>query len=80
MYMELPSDIAYLDVEVPAAPLMLAEPPSDPERLKSCAAAIAGQLSGARSPAILVDQDVDRYGAAAEVMETGRENAGCRWP
>ena len=69
VYMELPSDIAYLDIEVPAAPLMLEEPPSDPERLQSCAAAIAGHLSDARSPAILVDEDVDRYGAAAEVMQ-----------
>ena len=68
VYLELPSDIAYLDIEVPAARLMLAEPPSDPERLKSCAAAIADHLSQARSPAILVDQDVDRYGAATEVM------------
>jgi len=33
VYMELPSDIAYLDIEVPATPLMLAQPPSDPERL-----------------------------------------------
>jgi indolepyruvate decarboxylase len=68
VYMELPSDIAYLDIEVPAAPLALAEPPSDPERLRSCAEAIASQLSDAKSPAILVDQDVDRYGAATEVM------------
>lgn len=68
VYLELPSDIAYLDIEVPAAPLMLTQPPSDPERLKSCAAAIADHLSQARSPAILVDQDVDRYGAATEVM------------
>jgi indolepyruvate decarboxylase len=68
VYMELPSDIAYLDIEVPGAPLLLAQPPSDPERLRSCAAAIAGHLSGARSPAILVDQDADRYGAAAEIM------------
>jgi indolepyruvate decarboxylase len=68
VYMELPSDIAYLDIEVPAAPLMLAEPSSDPERLKSCVTAIAGQLSQAKSPAILVDQDVERYGAATEVM------------
>jgi len=68
VYMELPSDIAYLDIEVPAAPLLLAEPPSDPERLKSCAAAIADQLSQAKSPAILVDRDVDQYGAATEVM------------
>ena len=42
VYMELPSDIAYLDIEVPDAPLLLAQPPSDPERLQSCAAAIAG--------------------------------------
>ncbi len=69
VYMELPSDIAYLDIEVPAAPLMLAQPPSDPERLQSCTAAIAARLSAATSPAILVDQDAGRYGAAAEVME-----------
>jgi indolepyruvate decarboxylase len=69
VYMELPSDIACLDIEVPAAPLLLAQPSSDPERLRSCTAAIARCLSGASSPAILVDQDADRYGAAAEVME-----------
>jgi indolepyruvate decarboxylase len=28
VYMELPSDIAYLDIEVPADPLILAEPPA----------------------------------------------------
>jgi indolepyruvate decarboxylase len=68
VYMELPSDVAYLDIEVPAVPLMLAEPPSDPERLRSCIAAIADLMSQAKSPAILVDTDVDRFGAAAEVM------------
>jgi indolepyruvate decarboxylase len=68
VYLEVPSDIACLDIEVPAAPLILAEPPSDSERLKSCAAAIASQLSQAKSPAILVDEDVERYGAATEVM------------
>ena len=68
VYMELPSDIAYLDIEVPAAPLVLAEPPSDPERLRSCTAAIACRLSQAKSPAILVDLDADRFGAAGEVM------------
>ena len=68
VYMEVPSDIGYLDIEVPTAPLMLAEPPSDPERLRSCAAAIADRLSQAKSPAILVDLDADRYGAAGEIM------------
>jgi indolepyruvate decarboxylase len=69
VYMELPSDIAYLDIEVPAGPLTLADPPSDPERLRSCIAAIAGRLSGATSPAILVDADADRFGVASELME-----------
>src|SRR5262249_44968306 len=69
VYMELPSDIAYLDIEVPAEPLVLADPPSDPERLDSCIAAIAGQLSAATSPAILVDADADRFGVAPELME-----------
>ena len=66
--MEPPSDIAYLDVEAPGAPLVLAEPASHPERLRSCDGAIAGRLSQAKSPAILAGQDVDRYGAAAEVV------------
>jgi indolepyruvate decarboxylase len=69
VYMELPSDIAYLDIEVPADPLVLAEPSSDPERLRSCIAAIAERLSAATSAAILVDADADRFGVASELME-----------
>jgi indolepyruvate decarboxylase len=68
VYLELPSDIACLDIEVPAAPLVLAEAPGDPERLQSCIAAIADHLAKAKSPAILVDEDVERYGVATEVM------------
>jgi indolepyruvate decarboxylase len=68
VYLELPSDIAYLDIEVPAAPLELEEAPCDPERLRSCAAAIAGRLAAAKSPAILVDLDGDRYGVQEEIM------------
>jgi indolepyruvate decarboxylase len=67
VYMELPSDIAYLEIEVPAEPLELADPPSDPERLRSCIAAIAERLSAAKSPAILVDADADRFGVASEI-------------
>jgi indolepyruvate decarboxylase len=69
VYMELPSDIADLDIEVPADPLVLADPPSDPERLQSCIAAVAARLSAAKSPAILVDADADRYGVAPELMK-----------
>jgi indolepyruvate decarboxylase len=69
VYMELPSDIACLDIETPADPLMLADTPSDPERLRSCVAAITARLSAAKSPAILVDADADRFGVAADLME-----------
>jgi len=69
VYMELPSDIAYLDIEVPIGPLVLANTPSDPERLRSCIAAIAGRLSNAKSPAILVDADAGRFGVASDLME-----------
>jgi indolepyruvate decarboxylase len=68
VYMELPSDIAYLDIEVPAGPLVLAQSPSDPERLRSCVTAIAARLSAAKSPAILVDADADRFGVASELI------------
>jgi indolepyruvate decarboxylase len=69
VYMELPSDIAYPDIEVPADPLALAEPPSDSERLRSCLAAIVGRMSAAKSPAILVDADADRFRVASDLME-----------
>ncbi|MEV6099841.1 thiamine pyrophosphate-binding protein [Nocardia sp. NPDC051981] len=69
VYLELPSDIAYLDIEVPVEPLVLEQPSSDPERLGSCIAAVAAHLSGATAPAILVDLDADRFGVAAEVTE-----------
>ena len=69
VYMELPSDIAYLEIEVPVAPLVLANPPSDPERLQSCITSIAERLAAANSPAILVDADADRFGVAPALME-----------
>src|SRR5262249_24240359 len=53
VYMELPSDIAYLEIEVPADPLVVGNPPSDPERLRSCITAITERLAAATSPAIL---------------------------
>jgi indolepyruvate decarboxylase len=69
VYMELPSDIACLEIAAPADPLMLADTPSDPERLRSCIAAIVARLSAAKAPAILVDADADRFGVAGDLME-----------
>ncbi|MFI1291716.1 alpha-keto acid decarboxylase family protein [Streptomyces sp. NPDC020792] len=69
VYMELPSDIAHLDVEVPAQPLVPAMPKSDPERLTACADAIVARLTNARSPAILLDLDADRFQVTGELLE-----------
>ncbi len=67
VYLELPSDIAYLDVEVPEAPLALALPGSDEERLEACAGAIAERLAKAEAPAVLLDLDADRFGALGAI-------------
>jgi indolepyruvate decarboxylase len=69
VYLELPSDVSYLDVEVPPEPLELAMPPSDPERLSTCADAIVARLTRAHSPVILVDLDADRFDVPGELLE-----------
>ncbi|MFD8216852.1 hypothetical protein ACFV2U_24670 [Streptomyces sp. NPDC059697] len=58
--MELPSDISYLEIPVPAEPLDLSLRASDPERLQSAAQAITQKLLQAKQPALVVDMDVDR--------------------
>ena len=50
-------------------PLVLREPESDEERLASCARHIAGRLSSARRPAVLIDMDAERFGVLQEVDE-----------
>ncbi|MFJ6902968.1 alpha-keto acid decarboxylase family protein [Streptomyces griseoluteus] len=69
VYLELPSDIAYLTIPVPNEPLELVTPASDPERLESAARAIVHRLAKAEKPALLLDCDADRYDVAPAVTE-----------
>jgi indolepyruvate decarboxylase len=69
VYMELPSDIAYLEIEVPEEPLKLTMVPGDKERLRCCAEAILERLKAAKSPAFLLDLDADRFGVAHQIAE-----------
>ena len=78
VYLELPSDIAYLDIEVPAAPLLLAQPPSDPERLQSCAAAIAARLSRRHVTGHLGGSGRGPVRRRGRGHGAGRENAAAR--
>jgi indolepyruvate decarboxylase len=67
VYLELPSDIAYIEIETPDEPLKLAPVRSSRERLEACAKAILARLKAAESPAFLLDLDADRFGVSRQV-------------
>src|SRR5215468_189671 len=69
VYLELPSDIAYLEIDVPQRPLSLEMIPSEQESLKVCTEMILERLKGARSPAFLLDLDAIRFGVSRQIME-----------
>jgi indolepyruvate decarboxylase len=69
VYLELPSDIAYLEIEVPKEPLALTMAPSDSERLEACTQTILARLKAAKAPAFLLDLDADRFGLAKVIAE-----------
>ena len=69
VYMELPSDIAFLEIEVSDAPLELGIPSSDPESLETCSAMLLQRLRDAKSPAFLLDVDAIRFGVSGQIMK-----------
>jgi indolepyruvate decarboxylase len=69
VYLELPSDISYLEVDVPERAIKLEMLPSDQENLKACAEMILEKLSAAKSPAFLLDIDAMRFNVSAQIME-----------
>ena len=69
VYMELPSDIAYLVVEVPEESLKLEMIPSDRENLKTCSEMILERLRDAKAPAFLLDVDAMRFGISEKIVE-----------
>jgi indolepyruvate decarboxylase len=69
VYMELPSDIPYLEIEVPDSPLKLEMAPSEQENLKASTKMILEKLHAARSPAFLLDIDAMRFGVSEQIMQ-----------
>jgi indolepyruvate decarboxylase len=69
VYMEVPSDIAYLEISVPEAPLTLEMTPSDAERVQACARTMLERLAAAKSPALLLDLDADRFGVGTQIAQ-----------
>ena len=67
VYMELPSDMGYVEIEVPEAPLMLSYPLSEEESLARCCEKIVARLQHASRPVLLLDIDADRFGVEKQV-------------
>jgi len=69
VYLELPSDIPYLEIESPDTPLRLEMAQSDRENLKATTQMILGRLQAAKSPAFLLDIDAMRFGISKQITE-----------
>jgi indolepyruvate decarboxylase len=69
VYLELPSDIPYIQIEVPDSPLKLEMIPSESESLKACIEMILERLHAAKSPAFLLDIDAMRFDVSRQIME-----------
>jgi indolepyruvate decarboxylase len=67
VYLELPSDIAYLEIDVPGQSLQLSMPASDKEHLHACTQAILARLQAAKASALLLDLDADRFGVKQQL-------------
>lgn len=61
VYIQLPSDITQVVIDVPDSPLVLTPPHSDINRLHKAAQDIIERLLSAKSPVILIDTDADRF-------------------
>jgi len=69
VYLELPSDIPYLEIDVPDNPLNLEMIPSEQKSLKACTEMILERLHAAKSPAFLLDIDAIRFKISGQIME-----------
>ena len=73
VYLELPSDISYIEIDVPEEPLQLTALASNQERLQSAAKAILARLKAAKSPAFLLDLDADRFGVLGHIERLAKK-------
>jgi len=62
VYLQLPSDIPYLQIDEPGAPLAVAAPSGDGLQIERLVDLMAGRILQAKRPALLVDADAERFG------------------
>jgi indolepyruvate decarboxylase len=68
VYLQVPSDVTHLTIDVSGEPLRIEDPTSDPERLETAATRLLAQLSDAERPALLLDMDADRFGLGRALL------------
>jgi indolepyruvate decarboxylase len=68
VYLQLPSDVPAMTIEVPEEPLHLIAPTSDPTQLVLAIQRIATRIAEADLPAMLLDADVDRFGLTKPIV------------
>src|SRR6516165_6062306 len=68
VYLQLPSDVPAMTIEVPEGPLQLTPPNSDPTQLALAIARIATRMAEAHLPIILLDADVARFGLTKPIV------------
>jgi indolepyruvate decarboxylase len=69
VYLQVPSDITHLEIDVDPRPLEFPEETSEPERLAAAVERISTMLSNAERPALLLDMDAGRFGLSDALME-----------
>ena len=72
VYIQVPSDITWLEVEVPDDELVFTMPSGDAERLASSVAGITALLDRAEYPLMLIDDDADRCGLAQDLFRIAK--------
>ena len=68
VYLQLPSDISHIEVDVPDTPLGW-QSGSNPERLSAAVDHLLRLWQAAENPAVLVDMDADRFNYAADLLK-----------
>jgi indolepyruvate decarboxylase len=76
VYLQLPSDLAYMKIETPQAPLLVTFS-SDMEMLEGFVNAAVQQLTASRTVGLLVDADVARFQQAKKVTELASKLGAC---
>jgi indolepyruvate decarboxylase len=71
VYLQLPSDISYLEIDAPLAPLAAYAPTGDTAQTALVVELLAERITRAKRPALLVDADTHRFGLRPLICALG---------